>query len=68
MRSIEWLGNQGANTYATAEEARDNNFATYEALMDLVTEDYNLDYTWTIIYSDAYLTTLSGYIAANTLR
>ena len=66
-RSIEWLGNQGANTYATAEEARDNNFATYEALMDLVTEDYNLDYTWTIIYSDAYLTTLSGYIAANTL-
>ena len=65
--AITWMGNQGSNTYATAEEARDNNYATYEALIDLVTETYNLDYKWDIIYSDAYLTTLSGYIAANTL-
>lgn len=66
-RSIEWMGNQGGSTYATAEEARDNHYATYEALMDVVTNDYNLDYKWTIIFSDAYLTTLSGYIAADTL-
>ena len=66
-RSIEWLGSQGGNVYATAEEARDQHFATYEALMDVVTNDYNLDYKWSIIFSDAYLTTLSGYIAANTL-
>lgn len=66
-RSIEWMGSQGGATYATAEEARDQHFATYEALMEVVTEDYNLDYKWTPIYSDAYLTTLSGYIAADTL-
>jgi len=65
--TIDYLGAQGATTYATAEEARDKGFATYEAFMDLVTNKYNLDYKWSVIDSDGYKTTLSGLIAANTM-
>ncbi len=66
-RPIEYLGSQGGATYATAEEARDQKFATYEAFMDLVTNKYNLDYKWSVVDSEGYKTTISGLIAANTL-
>ena len=65
--SIEYLGRQGAATYATAEEARDQGFATYDALIDIINNDYNVDYKWSVVDVDGYLTTLSGLIAANTL-
>lgn len=65
--SIEYLGSQGGATYATAEEARDQDFATYKAYMDLITNEYNLDYEWSVVDSEGYRTTLSGLIAANTM-
>ncbi len=65
--AIEYLGSQGGATYATAEEARDQEFATYKAYMDLITDEYNLDYKWSVLDSEGYRTTLSGLIAANTM-
>ena len=65
--SIEYLGSQGGATYATAEEARDQKFATAEAFMDLVSNKYNLDYKWSVVDAEGYRTTISGLIAANTM-
>ncbi|MBE6935688.1 MAG: hypothetical protein E7458_04210 [Ruminococcaceae bacterium] len=65
--AIEWMGSQGATTHSTGEEAATGEYETYMELMRIITEEYNLDYTYTIIYSDAYLTTLNGFIAADTL-
>ncbi len=64
---LEYLGAQGGATYATAEEARDKDFATYNAFMDLVNDKYNLDYKWSVVDSESYRTTISGLIAGNTM-
>lgn len=64
---LEYLGSQGGATYATAEEARDKDFATYNAFMDLVNDKYNLDYKWSVVDSESYRTTISGLIAGNTM-
>ncbi|MBE6935689.1 MAG: hypothetical protein E7458_04215 [Ruminococcaceae bacterium] len=65
--AIEWMGSQGATTHSTGEEAATGEYETYMALMDIIENRYNLDYSYTIIYDDAYLTTLNGFIAADTL-
>ncbi|MBE6935690.1 MAG: hypothetical protein E7458_04220 [Ruminococcaceae bacterium] len=64
---LEWMGSQGATSFSTGEEAATGEYETYMAMLDLVTNRYNLDYQYTIIYDDAYLTTLNGFIAADTL-
>ena len=64
---IEYLGAQGSSSTATAQEAKDKEFGTYVRLMEIVTDEYNLDYAWSTVDTEAYLTTLSGLIAANDL-
>lgn len=61
------MGSQGANTYATGEEAAREHFATFDKLLSLVRDTYQVDYDFEIIFSDAYLTTINGLIAARTL-
>ena len=53
---LEWLGSYNANY--TNDEIE--GFETFQHLMDLVTNTYNVDYVYNCVYQEAYLNTLNG--------
>ena len=60
---LEWLGSYNANY--TNDEIE--GFETFQHLMDLVTNTYNVDYVYNCVYQEAYLNTLNGMIAGGNL-
>ncbi len=61
--ALEYLGTY--DDEYTNEEIEE--FETFKQIYDIVSNIYNIDYTYTCVYSEAYLNTLNGLIAGGTL-
>ena len=66
-KTITWLGFEFHNYKYTAEDAKLNDFATYNAAMDLALNNYKLIIDWEAIDQSAYQTTINGLLASHTL-
>ena len=65
MKTISWFGCDSHQWEYTMEEAQ--NFATWKEFMRIAQEEYNVTVDWSVADESAYLTTLNGFIAGNTL-
>ncbi|MBE6936706.1 MAG: hypothetical protein E7458_09500 [Ruminococcaceae bacterium] len=65
MKTISWFGYEANQWDYTMVEAQ--HFATWKEFMRIANEDYGIEVDWSTTDQTAYLTTLNGYIAANTL-
>lgn len=65
MKTITWFGCDSHQWEYTMNEAKD--FATWKEFMRIAEEEFNIKVDWSVADQDAYLTTLNGLIAGNTL-
>lgn len=65
MKTITWFGADSHQWEYTMVEAKE--FATWKEFMRIAEEEFNVKVDWSVADSDAYLTTLNGFIAGNTL-
>lgn len=64
---LEYMGRESHQWTYTYEEAKQQNFETLAYYEELLLDKHNLVVTISPIDNEAYQTTLSGYLAANTL-
>lgn len=64
---LEYMGRESHQWTYTYEEAKQQNFETLAYYEQLLLDKHNLVVTISPIDNEAYQTTLSGYLAANTL-
>ncbi len=65
MKEISWLGYEANQWDYVMSEVKD--FATWKEFMRIANEDFGLEVKWDTVDSTAYLTTLNGLIASNSL-
>ena len=65
MKTISWLGYEANQWDYVMADVQD--FATWKEFMRIANEDFSLEIDWDTVDSSAYLTTLNGLIASNTL-
>ena len=65
MKIISWLGYEANQWDYVMADVQD--FATWKEFMRIANEDFSLEVVWDTVDSSAYLTTLNGLIASNTL-
>lgn len=65
MKTISWLGYEANQWDYVMADVQD--FATWKEFMRIANEDFSLEVVWDTVDSSAYLTTLNGLIASNTL-